>query len=122
MTVTPDTKARIIIDEASGTVVMNENVRLDTVAIAQGNLVVTITESFNVSQPGALAEGETVVAAETDVAIDEKTTNLTVVDAGASLNDLVAGLNALGVGPRDLITILQNIKTAGALQAEIITR
>ncbi len=120
--VNPDTKAKIIIDEASGTIVMNENVRVDTVAIAQGNLVITVREQPVVSQPDPLSDGETVEAVQTSIDVAGKETNLTMLNGGASLNDLVAGLNALGVGPRDLITILQNIKTAGALHAEIVTR
>lgn len=120
-----DQPARIIIDEASGTIVMGENVRIDTVAVAQGNLVVKIEETPQVSQPGAFApEGaETVVVPRTDITVDEESGNkLAVLQSGATLRELVTGLNALGVGPRDLITILQNIKAAGAMQAEIETR
>ncbi len=123
--VQPDQKAKIIIDEASGTIVMNENVRIDTVAISQGNLVVTIKEELAVSQPGVLAPqgAETVAAPVTTIAIDENVGNqMAVMDSGASLRELVGGLNALGVGPRDLIGILQTVKAAGALQAEIVTQ
>lgn len=123
--VEPDQSARIIIDEASGTIVMNENVRIDTVAIAQGNLIVSISEQPLVSQPGAFApEGaETVVIPTTEISVDEESNRqLAVLEQGNSLQDLVNGLNALGVGPRDLITILQTIKVAGALQAEIEAR
>lgn len=123
--VEPDQIARVIIDESSGTIVMNENVRVDTVAIAQGNLVVSVSEAPIISQPGVLApEGaETVEATATTVAVSEESERqLGVVGGGASLGDLVKGLNSLGVGPRDLITILQTIKVAGALQAEIETR
>jgi len=120
-----DQAARIVIDEASGTIVMGENVRIDSVAVAQGNLVVRVDERPEVSQPGAFApEGaETVVVPRTDVAVDEEGGNkLGIVGGGATLKDLVAGLNSLGVGPRDMITILQNIKAAGALQADIESR
>lgn len=120
-----DQIAKVVIDEATGTIVMGENVRVDTVAVAQGNLVVKIEETPQVSQPGAFApEGaETVVVPRTNVAIDEEEANqMVVLNRGATLNELVAGLNALGVGPRDLITILQTIKAAGALQANIETR
>ncbi len=120
-----DQVARIIIDEASGTIVMGENVRIDTVAVAQGNLVVKIEETPQVSQPGAFApeSAETVVVPRTEVTVDEGGSNkVAVLEGGATLRDLVTGLNALGVGPRDLITILQNIKAAGAMQAEIVTR
>ncbi len=124
--VEPDQPARIIIDEASGTIVMNENVRIDTVAIAQGNLIVSITEEVAVSQPGAFSpEGaETIEVAQSTVTVtDEGAGNkIAVVESGANLRGLVNGLNALGVGPRDLITILQAVKAAGALQAEIEAR
>ncbi len=123
--VTTDQPARIIIDEASGTIVMGENVRIDTVAVAQGNLVVKVEEKPAVSQPGAFApEGaQTTVVPQTDITVDENSGNkVAILPKGATLRDLVTGLNALGVGPRDLITILQNIKAAGAMQAEIETR
>lgn len=120
-----DQIARVVIDEATGTIVMGENVRIDTVAVAQGNLIVKVEETPQVSQPGAFAPpgAETVVVPRTNVAIDEEEANqMVVLNRGATLNELVAGLNALGVGPRDLITILQTIKAAGALQADILTR
>lgn len=120
-----DQVAKIVIDEASGTIVMGENVRVDTVAVAQGNLVVRVEEVPLVSQPNPLApEGaETVEATQTNITVDEGPgRRMALLNRGATLKDLVAGLNALGVGPRDLITILQTIKAAGALQAEIQTR
>lgn len=120
-----DQIARVVIDEATGTIVMGENVRIDTVAVAQGNLIVKVQETPQVSQPGAFAPpgAETVVVPRTNVAIDEEEANqMVVLNRGATLNELVAGLNALGVGPRDLITILQTIKAAGALQADILAR
>ncbi len=123
--VATDQIAKIVIDEASGTIVMGENVKIDTVAVAQGNLVVRIEEAPQVSQPAPFApEGaETVVVPQTKVMVDSSPgKQLAVMERGATLKDLVAGLNALGVGPRDLITILQTIKAAGALQAEIVTR
>ena len=125
LNVTTDQPARIVVDEATGTIVMGENVRISTVAIAQGNLVVKVEETPQVSQPNPFApEGaETVVVPRTDVTIDEENTNkIAVLEEGATLRELVSGLNALGVGPRDLITILQTIKAAGALQADIETR
>ena len=125
MDVGTDQVARIIIDEATGTIVMGENVRIDTVAIAQGNLVVKIEEAPQVSQPGAFApdSAQTTVVPRTDITVDEESGNrMAVLQEGATLQELVQGLNALGVGPRDLITILQNIKAAGAMQAEIQTR
>lgn len=120
-----DQVARIVIDEASGTIVMGENVRVDTVAVAQGNLVVKVEETPVVSQPNPFApEGaQTVAATQTNVIVDDSPgKRMAVLNRGATLKDLVAGLNALGVGPRDLITILQTIKAAGALQADIETR
>jgi len=118
----PDQMARIVIDEQSGTIVMGENVRISTVAIAQGSLTIRVTESQQVSQPGPFAEaGTTQAVARSDVQIDEgEDEKFSVVELGITLQDLVNGLNALGIGPRDLITILQAIKTAGALQAEIV--
>tara|TARA_B110000444_G_scaffold256511_1_gene292999 strand:- start:154 stop:1248 length:1095 start_codon:yes stop_codon:yes gene_type:complete len=117
----PDQLARIIIDEQSGTIVMGDNVQISTVAIAQGSLTIRVTETPQVSQPGPFAEvGETTTVPRTDVAVDEnQEKKLVVVNEGVTLQDLVNGLNALGIGPRDLITILQAVKAAGALQAEI---
>lgn len=126
LTVPTDQVARIVIDEASGTIVMGENVQIDTVAVAQGNLIVKIEQYPLVSQPNPLApEGsETVTTQVANVNVTESGPGreMAVLNAGATLKDLVAGLNALGVTPRDLITILQTIKAAGALQAEITTR
>jgi flagellar P-ring protein precursor FlgI len=116
-----DQIAKVVIDERSGVIVMGEKVRISTVAIAQGNLTIRITETPQVSQPSAFSEtGDTVVVDRTEIEIDEESGNqLAIVESGISLQDLVNGLNALGVGPRDMITILQAIKAAGALQAEI---
>ncbi|MBL4616978.1 MAG: flagellar basal body P-ring protein FlgI [Robiginitomaculum sp.] len=119
--VEPDLPAKVVIDEVTGIIVMGENVRVSTVAIAQGNLTITVEETPQVSQPNAFSEGgETVVVPRTNVVVSEdKGTGLVVVREGVALRDLVAGLNALGVTPRDMIAILQSIKAAGALQAEI---
>ncbi len=125
LSVETDQVAKIVIDEATGTIVMGENVKLDTVAVAQGNLVVKIEETPQVSQPNPFAPvgAETVVVPRTEIQVDENAEQqLAIVDSNATLRDLVKGLNALGVGPRDMITILRNIKAAGALQAEIIAR
>ena len=104
----------------SGTIVMGENVRISTVAIAQGSLTIRITETKQVSQPGPFAEvGTTTTVDRTDIQVDEGADNkLSVVESGVTLQDLINGLNSLGIGPRDLITILQAVKAAGALQAE----
>lgn len=119
--VEPDIAARIIIDESSGIIVMGQDVRVSTVAIAQGNLTVTVTENPLVSQPDApLTDGVTVFVPRTDIAVDDGDANsLAIVPYGVTLQELVDGLNALGIGPRDLISILQAIKAAGALQAEL---
>lgn len=118
--IVPDQLARIVIDERSGIIVMGRDVRVSTVAVAQGNLTVTISEQPQVSQPNPLARGETVVTPRTNVKVDTEGGNkLALVRESVTLAELVDGLNALGIGPRDLISILQAIKTAGALQAEI---
>lgn len=118
--VEPDQTARVVVDERSGIIVMGRDVRVSTVAIAQGNLTVTITEQPQVSQPAPLSNGRTTVVPRTGVKVDTGDGNkLALVKEGVSLRDLVDGLNALGVGPRDLISILQAIKAAGALQADI---
>ena len=117
----PDLAARVVIDETTGVIVMGENVRISKVAVAQGNLTIRVTETPQVSQPQPFSmQGETVVVPRTDIEVDEETgRQLVIVQDGVSLGVLVAGLNALGVGPRDMISILQAIKAAGALQAEI---
>jgi flagellar P-ring protein precursor FlgI len=119
--VEPDQLARVIIDEQSGVIVMGENVRVSRVAIAQGNLTIRVTETQQVSQPEPFSTtGTTQTVDRTAVGVDEGADKkLTVVNPGVSLQDLVDGLNSLGIGPRDMITILQAIKAAGALQAEI---
>jgi flagellar P-ring protein FlgI len=117
--VEPDLSARIVIDERSGIIVMGRDVRVATVAVAQGNLTVTISESPQVSQPNPMARGRTVVTPSTRVGVQEDGKKLALVKAGVSLQQLVDGLNGLGIGPRDLIGILQAIKAAGAIQADI---
>ena len=121
LTVEPDQQARVLVDEQSGIIVMGDDVRISQVAIAQGNLTVRITETPQVSQPNPLAEGDTVVVPRTRVEVEQGGgRSMVVLREGVSLQELVAGLNALGVQPRDLISILQAIKAAGALQAEIM--
>ena len=119
--VEPDQLARVVIDEQSGIIVMGENVRISTVAIAQGNLTIRITETEQVSQPGPFANvGATTTVPRTEIEVTEsEERRLGVVNAGVTIQELVNGLNALGIGPRDMITILQAVKAAGALQAEI---
>jgi flagellar P-ring protein FlgI len=117
--VEPDLAAKIIIDERSGIIVMGRDVRVATVAVAQGNLTVTISEGANVSQPNPLSNGRTVATPSTRVGVSEDGKKLALVKDGVSLQQLVDGLNGLGIGPRDLIGILQAIKAAGAIQADI---
>jgi flagellar P-ring protein precursor FlgI len=114
----------VVIEEASGTIVMGANVRVSTVAIAQGNLTIRVTETPQVSQPNPLGNGETVVVPRTGIEVDDQAERRMGVlsGGGVSLQELVRGLNALGVGPRDLISILQAIKAAGALQSELELR
>ncbi|WP_215749301.1 MULTISPECIES: flagellar basal body P-ring protein FlgI [unclassified Gluconobacter] len=121
--VTPDNPAKVIVDEASGTIIMGADVRISTVAVAQGNLTVQITETPQVSQPGPFSNGQTAVVPRTNVKVDTgKNSHLAVLPGGTTLRELVSGLNALGVGPRDMISILQAIKADGALQAELEMR
>ncbi|MAK83929.1 flagellar basal body P-ring protein FlgI [Phenylobacterium sp.] len=118
--VQPDNAARVVIDEVSGVIVMGEAVRVSTVAIAQGNLTIRVQEFPDVVQPAPFSQGQTVVIPQSTVDVEEeKGKQFLTVRNGASLSDLVAGLNALGVTPRDMISILQTIKAAGALQADI---
>ena len=119
--VDPDLPAKIVIDAASGVIVIGENVRVSTVAIAQGSLTISVRETPVASQAAPFAPGgQTEVLARTDVEVEEGAGSLAYfADGGVALRDLVDGLNALGVAPRDLIAILQALKAAGALQAEI---
>jgi flagellar P-ring protein precursor FlgI len=117
--VTPDAVAKVVINERTGTVVMGSNVRISTIAIAHGNLSIQIKESAEVSQPLPFSEGETVVTPDTELSIQEGNGKLFLVDPGISIGELVKALNALGVSPRDLISIFQSIKAAGALQAKL---
>jgi len=119
--VEPDQIAKVVIDEQSGTIVMGSNVRINTVAIAQGSLTIRVTETAQVSQPLPFSNtGTTQTVPRTEIEVSEDgDRKLTVLEKGVSLQDLVNGLNALGIGPRDMITILQAIKAAGALNADI---
>ena len=116
----PDLGAKIVIDERSGIIVMGRDVRVSMVAVAQGNLTVTISETPQVSQPLPFTRGgTTTVVPRTRIGVQEDGKKLALVKEGVSLQQLVDGLNALGIGPRDLIAILQAIKAAGAIQADI---
>ncbi|MBI4798800.1 MAG: flagellar basal body P-ring protein FlgI [Desulfarculus sp.] len=118
--ITPDMSAKVIIDERTGTVVMGEGVRISTVAVASGALSIAITETPQVSQALPFAPGgQTVVVPRTQVEVGEQKKSLAVLNQGASIGDVVKALNALGATPRDLIVIMQAIKAAGALQADL---
>ncbi|HEX4298124.1 MAG TPA: flagellar basal body P-ring protein FlgI [Devosia sp.] len=114
-----DQPAKIVIDENSGIIVMGKDVRVSTVAVAQSNLTVTVAESPQVSQPPPLSNGDTTTVPRTQLGVNFVNSDLTVVKESVSLQQLVDGLNALGISPRDLIAILQAIKASGALQADI---
>jgi len=117
--VTPDSESKVIINERTGTVIMGDNVRMSTIAIAHGNLSIQIKENRNVSQPLPFSEGRTRVTPDTDLVVQEGQNPLYVVKSGVSIGDVVRALNALGVSPRDLIAIFQALKAAGALQAKL---
>jgi flagellar P-ring protein precursor FlgI len=121
--VQPERKARVVVDQRSGTIVMGEDVRISRVAVSQGNLTLRIQEAPIAVQPNPFSEGETVVVPRTIAAIDEEPgIGLAEIPTGTSLSEVIAGLNALGVSPRDMIDILKSIKAAGALHAEFIVR
>ncbi len=115
----PETYAKVIVDERTGTIVMGSDVRISTVAVSHGNLTIKITSTVEVSQPNAFADGETVVANQKNVEVEEDDSKLMVLPDGVMISDLVKALNSLGVTPRDLIAILQSIKAAGALHGEL---
>jgi len=119
LVVQTDQSARIVIDENSGIIVMGQDVRVSSVAVAQSNLTVTIAENPEVVQPAPFSPGRTAIEPNTDLNVNQTDTALQVVQESVTLQQLVDGLNALGISPRDLIAILQAIKATGALQAEI---
>lgn len=120
LTVQPDTTARVVVDEKSGTIVIGANVRIGQVAISQGGLTVRVRERYNVSQPSPISiGGTTVVVPETDIDVQERESRFTILEGDVSLQDLVDGLNAIGVGARQTISILQAIKASGALHADL---
>jgi len=123
VTVEPQRRARVVVDQRSGTIVMGEDVRISRVAVSQGNLVLRVQEAPVAVQPNPFSPGETILVPRTDVALEEQEgIGLAEVPTSTSLSDVVEGLNALGVGPRDMIDILKSIKAAGALHAEFIVR
>ncbi|WP_339106869.1 flagellar basal body P-ring protein FlgI [Roseovarius rhodophyticola] len=121
--VEPERRARVVVDQRSGTIVMGEDVRISRVAVSQGNLTLRVEESPLVVQPNPFSQGETVVVPRTTAEIEEEPgIGLAEVRPGTSLSEVIAGLNALGVSPRDMIDILKSIKAAGALHAEFVVR
>lgn len=123
LSVQPEMKARVVIDQSSGTIVLGSDVRISQVAVSQGNLTLRIDESPIAVQPNPFARGGTIVVPRTDARVEEEPgIGLAEIPAGTSLSEVVAGLNALGVAPRDMIDILKTIKAAGALHAEFVVR
>ncbi len=116
--VTPETAARVVVDEKTGTIVIGRDVRIARVAVAQGSLQVTVQESQQVSQPLPFSQGQTVVTPQTNTNVREERRNLNIVE-GATLQELVDGLNSIGATPRDLISILKSLKASGALYADL---
>ena len=115
----PDNASRVVVNERTGTIVMGKQVHVAPVAIMHGNLSVEVQTQLLVSQPNALSQGTTqVVPQETVTASQEKSRNVVLKD-GATVEDLVRGLNAIGSTPRDIISILESLRAAGALEAEI---
>lgn len=118
LSISPDGKAKVVVDEKTGTVVLGQDVRLSKVAVAHGNLQIVIAESEDVSQPGPFSDGTTVVTPRTDLEVNEQNNPLMLVE-GATLQELVDGLNAIGAAPRDLISIIRALKAAGSLHADV---
>ena len=116
--VTPDTPAKVVVDEKTGTVVLGRDVRISRAAVAHGNLQITVQESQNVSQPAPMSQGQTVVTPQTDMNVREENRRLMMVE-GATLQELVDGLNSIGATPRDLISILRSLQVSGSLHAEL---
>jgi flagellar P-ring protein FlgI len=117
----PDTPARVVIDERTGTIVIGRDVQVSAVAVSHGNLTVRVTEMPKVSQPAPLSRGKTVVTPETQITADQNGGPLAIVK-GANLGELVSGLNRIGLKPQGIIAILQAIKSAGALQADLVVQ
>lgn len=121
--IAPRTRARVVVDQRSGTIVMGEDVRLSRVAVSQGNLSLRINETPLVAQPNPFSDGDTIVVPRTEVGLEDgEGTGLAEIEGGTNLSEVVAGLNALGVSTTDMISILKTIKAAGALHAEFIVQ
>ena len=120
--ITPDTVARVVLNERTGTIVAGENVKISTVAVAHGSLTITISEKTEVSQPGSFApeSATTTEMNRTTIDIEEEEAKLHIIPDGVSISEIARALNVLGVTPRDLMAIFQAIDKAGALHAELI--
>jgi len=116
----PDTRARVVVNERTGTIVAGEHVKVCTVAVCHGNLTIHIRETETTSQPAPFSGGETATEKSTDITAQEEKAGLTVLNEGANISDVAKALNLLRVSPRDMISIFQALKMAGALQAELI--
>ena len=116
---TTDHPATVVVDERTGTIVIGQDVQIDTVAVAHGNLSVSISESPQVSQPNAFGSGNTTTTTHTSVQVHEQKAKFVLLKHKVSLSDLVTALNSVGATPSDLIAVLQAIKAAGALHAEL---
>lgn len=121
LTLIPDSTAEIIIDERTGTIVVGKDVKISPVAISHGNLSIKIKTELEASQPSPFSSGETVILEKENLEVQEESKNLKILPGGASIDEVVRALNLLGVSPRDMITILQAIKKAGALHANLKT-
>jgi flagellar P-ring protein precursor FlgI len=121
LSVQPDVPARVVIDERTGTIVIGKDVRISTVAVAHGSLTVRVTEKAKVSQPNPFARGDTVVTPDTQIDVEQEGANLAIV-RGTNLQMLVGGLNKVGLKPQSIIAILQAMKSAGALQADLVVQ
>ncbi len=117
--ITPDQRAKVVINERTGTVVIGDEVKISSIAISHGNLTIEVREKLGVSQPQPLSPGQTVVVPQTEVNIQEEPGKLIPLAENASIGDLVKALNAIGVTSRDLIAILQSMRSAGALHADL---
>jgi flagellar P-ring protein precursor FlgI len=122
VSVDPDSPARLVFNEKTGTVVMGADLRISRVAISHGNLSIQVENAVQVSQPEAFSKGETVVTDQPTIQAKEEPARVLVLDQGASIGELVKGLNRIGATARDMIAIFQAIRAAGALQAEIIVQ
>ncbi|MGR9105736.1 MAG: flagellar basal body P-ring protein FlgI [Gammaproteobacteria bacterium] len=115
-----DAPARVIVNSRTGTVVINSTVRVKPAAVSHGNLVVTINENIQVSQPSPLAQGDTQVVPRSDIKVSEEGRRMFVFDPGITLQEIVRAVNGVGAAPSDLVAILEALKSAGALRAELI--